>query len=777
MKGLSHQDLAEAEIYVNGRVQGVGFRPFVYRLAVKNNLKGYVINLGDAGVEIVVEGLKKCIDTFIEKIILEAPEVSEVKNVEKRFRPFSNRFRKFTIDRSRNGTSVTSGVFPPDIGICPDCLRDMMNSKSRWYEHPFTACAWCGPRFTGLISLPYDRERTHMNNFPMCKHCSAEYNDPMDRRFDAQGITCSLCGPLMSLHDEKGNKIETSDVFNEAATLLKKGKIIAIKGIGGFHLSSIATEDEPIIILRDRKKRPQQPFALMSPNLDSIVTFTNPDPQETEALTGWRKPIVLLKKRGSLISELVAPGLDRLGVMLPYSGIHVLLFKRLKEPALIMTSGNRSSLPMAITNEDAFNELNGIADYFLIHNRSIISRCDDSLLRINDGKNAFIRRSRGFVPDPIEIPFKKGVAIALGTEYSNSAAITKPGQCYMTQYLGDVSSLETLDYEKNAINRLREVLKITRNPDVIACDMHPGYLTSQLAQEMSHETGSSIVRSQHHHAHIVSVCAENQVPLDESVVGIALDGAGFGPDGTIWGGEILISTYSNYNRAGHLELIPMPGGDSSTFYPFKMVISSLTKSMSDDEIRDITQNHINRALLNKKEELEIILKQSRSPHVLKTSSSGRFLDSISSLLGLCYHRTYEGEPAMKLEALAAKGDRNKIDLKPLIIEDKNEYYLKTDNVVRFLILNQNNFKKQDVAAFSQKYLAEGIADIAINVCKDQGIDKIAITGGVLVNTSIYHIISSKIELANINVISNKYVPLGDGGLALGQSCIALSSVM
>jgi hydrogenase maturation protein HypF len=362
-----------AKINITGRVQGVGFRPFIYRIAVKNHLYGYVTNLGDAGVEIIVEGSTENIDLFLEDINRYAPEVSEIENIQTKYRDYTGEYKAFNIDKSKSTVRIASGIYPPDIGICPECLKDMENKKSRWYEYPFTACAWCGPRFTSVISLPYDRERTHMNEFPMCDDCDRDYHDPMDRRFDAQGITCSQCGPLMSLYDASAHRIPTNNIFKETAKYIKQGSIVAIKGIGGVHLSSLATRDDVLENFRQRKDRKNQPYALMSPNLEAIRKFAYINNFEELYLTSWRKPIVLLEKKQGIISDLVAPGLSTIGVMLPYSGIQTLLFKYIDEPALIMTSGNRPGLPMVTTNETAFKELMDllITIYYII-GRSLI---------------------------------------------------------------------------------------------------------------------------------------------------------------------------------------------------------------------------------------------------------------------------------------------------------------------------------------------------------------------------------------------------------------------
>jgi len=775
---LRENGMLEAELQITGRVQGIGFRPFIFRKAVKDGLTGYIINLGDAGVEVVVEGRRGSIEAFIRDVRGDAPPVSEIEGLHIVYRPYRSRFEEFRIDRSRDRGRVASGIFPPDIGICDDCIRDMEDPNSRWFEYPFTACAWCGPRFTASRSLPYDRERTHMDAFPMCRYCEAEYRDPMDRRFDAQGITCPLCGPRMALYDASGSEIRVEDVFEAAAELLRLGHVVAIKGIGGVHLAALATDDGVVRELRRRKNRPYQPFALMSPNLEAVRSFALPEADEEAILTSWHKPIVLLKKRhNAILSDLIAPGLDRVGVMLPYTGIQLMLFKRLSAPALIMTSGNRPGLPMAITNEAARRDLQGIADYFLLHNREIVNRCDDSVLRMIRGHRAFIRRSRGYVPEPIKVPLKTGLSLAVGAELRNAAALTLNGKCFLTQYLGDITNLEALDFEKDAFAELKNLLNITRNPDVIGCDLHPGYMTSHLAAEISQEADIPLVRSQHHHAHIVAIAAENEIPPDEPIIGIALDGAGYGVDGAIWGGEVIKSTYSNFERFGHIEYLPMPGGDLCTYYPLRMLVSALTKAVGDDEIRDITKNHIKNGLPHGDKERELILKQSRDERTLRTSSSGRFLDSIAALTGLCYHRHYEGEPAMRVEAAATNGDPLRIGIPPEIELDNGIYLLKTSDILYKLVKMANSVNISDITAFGQQYLASGMAEIALKACVENGIGTVALSGGVFLNGYITTELIDILSRQGLRVLYPDLVPPGDGGSAVGQSLIALAHVM
>ncbi len=766
----------QAKINITGRVQGVGFRPFIYRMAVGNRLLGYVINLGDAGVEIIVEGSGKDIKQFLVDVEENAPKVSEIEGIRTEYREYAGSYTNFIIDKSKKTGKVASGIYPPDIGICPECLKDMEDPDGRWYEYPFTACAWCGPRFTSVKQLPYDRERTHMHDFPMCSDCEHDYYDPLDRRFDAQGITCSQCGPTMGLYDASGKQIHVDDVFTETTKYLLEGSIVAVKGIGGIHLASLATRDDVLEEFRRRKDRKNQPYALMSPSLEAIKQYAEVSETEKEYLTSWRKPIVLLKKKHRIISDIVAPGLDTVGVMLPYTGIQTMLFKRINEPALVMTSGNRRGIPMSITNKAVFEDLKVLADYFLLHNRDIINRSDDSVLRVIDGNPAFTRRSRGYVPDPINIPAQKGIAITLGAELRNAAAIATNGKVFMTQYLGDITSLEGLEFEKEAIQTMRDLLNITCNPDVIGCDLHPDYMTSQYGQVISQEIDVPLVKSQHHHAHITSVMAEHMIK-DEEVIGIALDGAGYGSDGQIWGGELLKAGYSGFERLGQLEYLPMPGGDLCAYNPYRMLIAGLSKVFSDEEIRDITKNHIHHMLPHGETELNVILQQSHSNSVLLTSSFGRVLDAVSGLLGLTYYRSYEGEPAMRLEAFATQGNHNKIKFNPTI-DSKNGYYmLNTSNMLKYLINNQNNYKKEDIAAFSQKYLSRGMVEMAKRATEDTGINTIALSGGVFVNKYITSYIIKNLEKEGYTVLRNRYVPSGDGGSALGQAVTALHHVI
>jgi len=768
----------QAKIFITGIVQGVGFRPFVYNLATANNLKGFVINRGDATVKIVVEGTKDDINCFVEQLKQKAPAVSNVQSIRIIWGAPTRQFDMFKIGKSERKIELYESNVPPDIAICDECIADILNPNSRWFNYPFTCCSHCGPRFTAIKELPYDRIRTNMGKFPLCDNCEKDYMDPRDRRFHAQGICCPNCGPKMSLYDRAGSIISVPDPIKEAARLLDEGHIVAIKGIGGFHLSAKTSEDGPISVLRKRKNRPTQPFAVMSKDLTAIKTYAIISKDEEQLLTSWRRPIVLLRKSQTYsLSELIAPGLDTIGVMLPYSGIHYILLKNSKELALIMTSGNSCGLPMSITNKHALKNLSYVADYFLLHNRQIINRCDDSVLRVVDNKTTFIRRSRGYIPTPVPLPIsnEKGLTVvSLGAELRNVGAIVHRNNCFLTQYIGDVTNLETLNYLIQALKNMQQLFKITNDASVIACDLHPRYLTSRLAEEIAKTKHSKLIKVQHHHAHLASVMAENKVPLDLPVIGIVMDGIGYGTDGNVWGGEIMKASYSGFERLGHLKPQPMPGGDLCTIYPLRMLIAILSTVMTKRDVYNITSRHITLGLPHGINEFDVIWYQIKNEPLL-TSSSGRFLDSIAALTGVCLKRTYEGEPAMKVEAVAAAGDPNKIPITPKIDRYQGKYVLDTSDLTQKLAeAAQNGHKPADICACAQKVLAQGVAQMAVFAAIDYGIDTIALSGGVAVNDYIVNTVKAYVKGHGLRLILHNVVPPGDGGLSLGQAVVALN---
>ena len=768
--------LRGATVRIQGVVQAVGFRPFIYRLAVRHNLKGYVANLEDATVEIFVEGEEKAIKDFLKALPKEAPKVSQIESVEVSWGA-PRGYRGFEIRPSQFRRMSFGSIIPPDISICEECVKDMFRPGGRWYLYPFTCCAQCGPRFTSVWALPYDRQRTNMADFPLCEDCLREYEDPMDRRFHAQGICCSRCGPRMMLVDRRGEALEVDEPVREAAKLLKEGYIVAVKGIGGVHLAALAVDDEPVLELRKRKRRPYQPFALMSPDLEAVRSFADVSSEEEKLLVSWRKPIVVLRKSGDYyLSEWVSPGLDTVGVMLPYTGIHILLLRYCGEPALIMTSGNPSGLPMAISNEEALRLLGGIADFFLLHNRRIINRCDDSVVRLVDGMPILYRRSRGFVPSPIEIPIRmeeNQLVLSLGAELRNVGAILYRSRCFPTQYIGDTDNMETLDYLREAVHRLKGLLGIEAEPTAIAHDLNPAYLTTRLAKELSENSGCRLVAVQHHHAHLASLMAEWGLPADEQIVGIVMDGVGYGADGDAWGGEVLVGGYEGFRRAGHLERQPMPGGDLCALYPDRMLLAVLLTRSEDDRRR--VQSVLSRSvkhLPHGDAELRVLLAQLRNPS-LHTTSAGRFLDAVSALADVCHRRTYEGEPAIRLEAAANRGRPDALPLAPQIADEKGVYVLKTGDLLYELACAlEEGRRRVDVCAAAQEALTRGMAEIAIGVAEERGIKTVGVSGGVFMNAYILRRTRQIVENAGLRFLHHRLLPPGDGGLCVGQAAVA-----
>ncbi|MHA1627137.1 MAG: carbamoyltransferase HypF [Candidatus Asgardarchaeia archaeon] len=771
-----------AIIRCSGIVQGIGFRPFVYRLAVRKGLKGYVMNLGDAGVKIELEGERGKIEEFLIDLREKKPFLAKYEKISVSFFDETFGYKKFEIRESEK-KERTGGIsyIPPDLSICDKCREELFDKNNRRYLYPFIVCSECGPRFTVIEELPYDRERTSMRDFPMCEECKKEYNDPLDRRYHAEPTCCPRCGPKMFLYGNDGELIETKDAIREAACLIKEGYILAVKGIGGTHIACLTTDDDVVLELRKRRRRPFRPFAVMSRDLDTVRTFAYVSEKEEKLLKSYRRPIVVLKKNENYyLSEWVSPMLHTIGVMLPYSGIHELLLYYTKEPALIFTSGNYPSQPMAITNEEAIDQLKGIVDYFLLHNRRIVNRNDDSVVRIVDGRRTFLRRSRGWVPEPIKV-FKGQSGrniIAFGPDKNVTFTILSKGYAYLSQHIGDVENLEMLVYLRNAIKSMKKILNVGDDSiSAVACDLHPSFLTTKEAEIFKELNSVELVKVQHHHAHVVSVMGEYGMDLEDSIVGIGIDGFGYGDDGNAWGGEVLLSSYSSYRRVGHLEEHPMPGGDLCAYYPVRMIAGILSTGLSEDENIEILKTYEKDFRYGMREIENILIQIKRGINTPKTTSMGRLLDAVSTALGICSRRTFEGEPAMKLESFAAKGDPKKVKIPIEIIRKGKSYVLKTFEILYEVIDSMKYHKKKDVAASAEEAIAKGIAEVAIMACQDRGIKKVALSGGVSYNDHISRVIRRTLEGEEITLYRNVKVPPGDGGVSFGQALVAFSKIL
>ena len=625
-----------------------------------------------------------------------------------------------------------------------------------------------------IADVPYDRVRTSMADFRLCSFCEADYLNPRDRRFHAEGICCSFCGPHMFLYDSSKALVDVKDPIFEASRLIDEGFILAIKGIGGFHIAAKVCDDKPILRLREARLRPNQPFAIMSRDLKVMKTYAVVGDEEARLLTSYQRPIVLLRKAEAFyLSELVAPGLHKIGVMLPYTGIHVLLLNYSKEPALIMTSGNLPGLPMVISNEEAFKELGRIVDYMLLHDRLIVNRCDDSVVRFVAGKPTFLRRSRGFAPSLIKLPSipKDFNVIALGAELQVVGALLKKDSCYLTQFIGDVGNLEALEFLKKALNHLLKINRVDRI-DALACDLHPSFLTSRLAEEWASEAKIPLIKVQHHHGHIASLLAENFIPADRKVIGLALDGVGYGSDGSPWGGEVLLASYHSFKRVGSLKPQPMPGGDLCAYYPARMLAGVLSSGMSIYELRRILTGRCLKGFRSLRE-VEVVIRQIETGfNTPKTTSMGRVLDALAALLGVCYERTYEGEPAMKLEALASKGDPEALNIQVPVEKSNGIYRLDTTSLFLKVLEELGRCRIEDIASSAQASLASSLADVALKLASEHNVDYIGISGGVSYNDMIVSRIKQKVIEKGLTFLQQTQAPPGDGGIALGQCVIA-----
>lgn len=751
-----------AEIKVSGIVQGVGFRPFVYRIAVKNSLVGYVQNRGDAHVEIVVEGEENNVKQFLRDLKEKKPPLASLHNVHVHFGRDKGEFGKFFIKESSDKTEFSGSVIPPDVSICNECLNELRSPQNKRYEYFFITCTDCGPRYTIIEKAPYDRQNTTMQEFQMCSFCQNEYRDPSNRRFHAQTVACPKCGPKAYLTTSDGEPCNIADPIREAGRLLEEGSIVAIKGYGGFHVATATTQSEPIARLRKVKYRSQKPFAIMARDLETVKGFAEVSQEEAELLLSYRKPIVLLKKNENFyLSELISPGLHNIGVMLPYTGLHVMLFDKVKEPAFVMTSANPPNEPIVTDNQEALKKLGGIVDFFLFHNRKIAQRCDDSVVRLHGKTPSLIRRSRGYTPEPI--PLKRTArkcVLGLGGELNNTACILLQNKAFLSQHIGDVENLETLNFLENASKHL---IKLTNSKiETIACDLHPKFSTTKLAKELGNRLECNIIQVQHHHAHIAALMAEHG--LDE-MVGIACDGYGYGTDGEAWGGEILLCDQNGFKRLGHLQEQPLVGGDLATKYPLRTVAGILHKTNKDVyEWLLAKSNHFPHG----KEEVKTLIAQlEKGKRVPKTTSCGRVLDAVAAILGICYERTYEGEPAMKLESVAIKG-KDVLKLEPLI----NGNVIQTTYMVNQIFEQKKKFSIFDLAHSAQNYLAKSLAELAIQEASRLGVKAIGFSGGVAYNEHITLTIKKIVEEGGFQFFVHELVPAGDGCVSFGQTVVA-----
>lgn len=753
---------------LSGIVQGVAFRPFVFRVARKTGVSGYVKNMGGSGVEIFVEGESENVEEFIRLLWELKPPRAVI--IDYSITPATPRgFTEFKILES-DAAAYFRSIIPPDFAICRDCLNEIL-SETRWRLYPFNSCAFCGPRYSMIYSIPYDRENTSMRDFPMCKECLREFSDPEnDRRFHAQGISCPECGPRVFLLDRSGERVSDGvEALREAARLIDSGFILALKGVGGFHIAASAFSDDVVASLRRRKRRPTKPFAVMCLDLEVTSRLVSITEETAALLDSPEKPIVLLPKHDDApISPLVAPNLRRLGVFLPYTGLHYLLLSWTKGKCAIMTSGNPHNEPMCISDEEALSRLAGIADYFLIHNRVIVNRVDDSVARFTGGRVTLLRRGRGYAPRWVQIPFRVSrEVVAFGAMLQSSGAVAFDDKVVLTQFIGDVDEYQSfLDLEKY-LSLLVKTYRIRLDSAVMAADLHPLYPSTILAEEWSRKTGAELLKIQHHWAHLAAVMAEHGL-RDEEVVGIAVDGVGYGADGSAWGGEVMLSSLTGFKRVGCLKPQKMPGGDLAVKYPARMLLAILAERLSREELVEVFRelNIVESGLRRGWEEFEIALRQLQG-NPPRTSSTGRVLDAASTMLSLCTQRTYEGEPAIVLEDNSTPStERLKVR-----IEDQGIHTVDTSDIIlQALDLLRSGAPRGKVGYMVQQALGYGLGLIA--GIHSHGRRYVILSGGAAVNEFILEGVKEALKDKGLEILLPIEVPAGDGGVALGQAVIA-----
>ena len=754
------EDCVARRLEVNGIVQGVGFRPFVYNLANQYGLKGEVANTS-SGVIIHIEGAIKDLESFSHDLSAKPPPLAHIVEINQYDEAVNNR-KEFRIVESM-GVSAMSTLISPDVSICQDCLQELFDPDDRRYQYPFINCTNCGPRYTIIDDIPYDRPKTSMKHFTMCSPCQAEYSDPTNRRFHAQPNACEACGPRVTLYDCSHHLVETPDPIGHCATLLKQGAILAIKGLGGFHLAVDAENDTAVTVLRKRKHREQKPLALMSYNLERIDRYAHIPQDHKRLLTSIQRPIVLLpKKEPNTISPAVAPQNRYFGVMLPYTPMHYLLLSH-DFTALVMTSGNLSEEPIAIDNDDAFRRLANIADYFLVHNRDIYLRSDDSIMRRSAGVDRFIRRSRGFVPVPVFLKKEIAPMLACGAELKNTICLTKGNKAFLSQHIGDLENVATYDFYRLTIRHMKRILEV--KPEIIAYDMHPDYLSTRWAMN---QQKIEKIPVQHHHAHIVSAMAENKI--DGPVVGLSFDGTGYGTDGAIWGGEVLVADERQFTRAGHLAYVPMPGSAAAIKEPWRMAVSYLSDALGPD-IWNLDLPLMQNIEENKLKILtEMITKGINSPN---TSSLGRLFDGVAAIVGLRNKVAFEGQAAMELE-MTAEGDADRIyDFDWL---EKESIQIQTGPIIRGVVNDTlDGVAPSLISARFHGTLIQLFAELADFICKKNGLHRVVLSGGVFQNSLLLAGLVLALEHKGFEVFSHKLVPTNDGGISLGQAVIAAAS--
>ena len=781
--------IAASRFKVTGVVQGVGFRPFVYGLAVGLGLCGWVINTS-SGVVIEVEGPPDALDAFARDLVAKAPPVARIEGVQRESIP-PNGWERFEIRESRAEAGYV--LVSPDIATCPDCLRELFDPDDRRYRYPFINCTNCGPRFTIISDVPYDRPMTTMAAFQMCPECQTEYDDPLNRRFHAQPNACPVCGPRVWLVPVSADDAEAlmppagdpanAEVIAEAARLLREGRVLALKGLGGFHLACDATNADAVRTLRERKRRPAKPLAVMMAGMDEVRRHCEVTPDEEALLTSRQCPIVLLAwKRESSVATEVAPNNRYLGVMLPYTPLHHILLRDAGRP-LVMTSGNLSEEPIAQDNEEAWRRLRGLADAFLFHNRGIYARYDDSVWfvpRVPDGKAGLesvaqpLRRSRGYAPYPIRLPFRARTVLATGPELKNTFCIARDEYAFVGQHIGDMENLETLEHYQTAMALYERLFRL--RPEAIVHDLHPDYLATRYAHERAQQEGLPLIGVQHHHAHIASCMVDNGIT--EPVIGVALDGTGFGLDGRIWGGEWLVADLRGFHRAAWLEPLPLPGGDAGIRNPCRIAYAYLYALFGEVPALPFLVQ------MDEAEMSTLRLQVQRRFNTVLTTSCGRLFDAVAAMAGGRGRVTYEAQAAIEMEMASHAGDSERYgyDLRCAepthwgdtaalpMLPHAYEVALKPllAGVVRDV---QGGRTLAEVGGRFHHTLAGMVAEVCAMIAQTTGLGTVALSGGCFQNRLLLGQAVGELRRRGLRVLLHRQVPTNDGGVSLGQAAI------
>jgi len=750
-------------IRVYGIVQGVGFRPFIFRLAREHGLKGTVRNTSGQ-VEIDVEGTPLGLEGFLADIRTRAPAAARIEQITTEQGPAAGH-RDFKIIESLPQPGHYQPL-SPDLATCPACRAEIFDPANRRYRYPFTNCTNCGPRFTIITDIPYDRPATTMQPFTMCPDCLEEYHDPADRRFHAQPNACPVCGPSLQLADCSGKAVE-GDVIGTAAGLLLDGRIIALKGLGGFQLACDATNEASVARLRQRKNRPAKPLAVMVKDITHARKLCRLSPDEERLLASPASPIVLARTAAGSLAPAIAPGLKYLGIMLPYTPLHHLLMQEAGIP-LVMTSGNLSEEPIACADQEALTRLSNIADYFILHNRDIYSRYDDSVTMWAAGAERVIRRARGYAPLPVELAFDCLPVLGTGADMKGSFCLARGKHAFLSQYIGDLDNAEALKHYEQTLGIYRHLFRI--EPATIACDLHPDYQSTRYAEKLQSEMpGSGLVRVQHHHAHIASIMAENGE--EGPVIGVALDGTGYGSDGAIWGGEFMLVGYQGFKRLAHLEYLPLPGGDAATRKPYRTAAGYLYRLMGREYLEKLPWF----CRLIAPEEFGIMTRQiDRQINTPLTSSCGRLFDAVAALTGVNRVIEYEAQAAIELEMAATGTETGVPEYYPFEVSRRGEVkIIGLKGLFNAIIEDiKSEMPPEVIAARFHQSLAAMIARVCRRLSEETGTHRIALSGGVFQNRLLLRLVANQLENSGLAAITHRIIPSNDSCIALGQVAVA-----